>query len=90
MYYVISSDGVKTGKNIEELNRKMKVKFDESEFNSIGNDKVVKVSDKDIEFVIDKKNIEKIPFEKILGVKDINRILLYIILGLSVVIFLKC
>lgn len=79
MYYVISDNGIISGKSIKEINRKSKSIFDENEFKACGADKVVKVTNEDIDFVQDKKRLSLIPIKQLYKSDNVNN-LLYIIM----------
>lgn len=64
MYYLITKQGVITGKTKKEveLNGKIKGKIDHDEMIALGPDYVVKLTDADIDFVQDKRKLSQIMF----------------------------
>lgn len=90
MYYVITENGIVSEKDIRILNNKLNAKLDESEFTALGKDYVVNLTKKDFEFVRDKRNLERIPFERLLGGRDTTKMLLYVIITILLVVLLKC
>lgn len=65
MYYAITSNGVITTKDLKSLNKQLNSKIEDIETYAAGSDKVVKLSDNDIEFVQDKKRLSLIPITKL-------------------------
>ena len=64
MYYLITKQGVITGKTKKEveLNGKIKGKIDHDEMIALGPDYVVRLTDADIDFVQDKRKLSQIMF----------------------------
>lgn len=64
MYYLITKQGVITGKTKKEveLNGKIKGKLDHDEMIALGPDYVVKLTDADIDFIQDKRKLSQIMF----------------------------
>ena len=64
MYYLITKQGVITGRTKKEveLNGKIKGKIDHDEMIALGPDYVVKLTDADIDFVQDKRKLSQIMF----------------------------
>ena len=63
MYYVITKNGVISSPTLEKINIRMDAKFEDVEFKALGADRVVNMSDEDIEFVQDKKRMSAIAFQ---------------------------
>lgn len=62
MYYVVTDSGVHVGKNRQEINKRLDTLFEEEEFKVIGADKVIQVTDIDINFLRDKRRMSRIFF----------------------------
>lgn len=87
MFYVITSRGVVTGRNLTSINSQLDCKFDNEEFRPYGPDMVTKITDDDLDFVRDKKRVSAIMFgnffrkdksQKIIGIFSL--VLLFMIL----------
>lgn len=84
MYYVITDRGVFKGKTRKELSLQLKGKFDETEFKPLGPDKVMKVTDADIDFIQDKRVLSQIMFSNFFKKDNSTKVMLI------VVMFLQC
>lgn len=62
MVYVITDQGVISGRSIKEVNTKLQAKMEKEEFISLGPDLVSRLTTKDIEFVQDKHRVSAIMF----------------------------
>lgn len=64
MFYLITKQGVISGKTKKDLetNSKIKGKIDYDEMTALGADYVIKMTDADIDFVQDKKKLSEIMF----------------------------
>jgi hypothetical protein len=80
MYYAITNYGVRTGKTLPELNKKLNGKLEDSEFTFIGSDAVVKLNSTDIDFIQDKKRMSQIMFSNFF--KKDNSVKMFAILTL--------
>jgi len=65
MYYVITEAGVISGRSKKTVQHKLKGDIDDSQFKSIGSDKVAKLTDKDIDFIKDVSILESIPIQRL-------------------------
>jgi|LSQX01.2.fsa_nt_gb hypothetical protein len=88
-YYVITDEKVITARRLGTINRKMKIKFDEDEMVSCGPDKVVKVTRKDIEFLRDKRNIERIPIANLYKTDQMSKWIMIAILIINFIILVR-
>ena len=62
MIYVITDHGVQCAKNINDFNRRYHVLLEEAELTPLGPDRVVKVTNQDIDFIQDKYRMSNIMF----------------------------
>lgn len=69
-YIVITEHKISVGKNLEQVNRDLEVKLDESEFQQIGDTKIIKLTEQDFSFVQDKKLMERIAVHKLAKEKN--------------------
>ena len=65
MLYVLTPNGVVTGKTLGQVNKKLNAKLEESEFSQLGSDKIVRMETQDIDFVQDKKRLSIIPISNL-------------------------
>lgn len=88
MYYAITKKGVKTGITLPMLNKKLDAQLSEEEFRREGNDRVIQLTDSDLQFIQDKKTMSKIPIKSLYKKGD-NNLILYIILALNFIILVR-
>lgn len=88
MLYVITPSGVTSGKTLNQINKKLKAKFDENEFTQLGADKITKINTDDVEFVQDKKRLSMIPMSSLYKA-DNSKYYLIGILILQMILLLK-
>lgn len=62
MIYAITERGVVAGEKLSQVNQKLDSKIDRDELVFLGADAVVKLTDRDIDFVQDKKKMSNILF----------------------------
>lgn len=62
MYIVIEENRIVTANTLSMLNRKMSSLLEEDEFTVIGGDRIVKLTNQDIDFVMDKRKLSTIMF----------------------------
>lgn len=62
MIYVITDHGVRSAKSINEFNKRYHVLLEEAELTPLGPDRVVKVTNQDIDFIQDKYRMSTIMF----------------------------
>lgn len=63
MYYAICNSGVYSSDSLKKLNNMLNgAQLDEDEFTCLGSDKIVKLSDNDIDFIQDKRKMSRIFF----------------------------
>ena len=90
MYYVITDRGVFKGKTRKELSLQIKGKFDETEFKPLGPDKVVKVTDADIDFIQDKRVLSQIMFSNFFKKDNSVKVMVFFVLFFEfVILFMK-
>lgn len=88
-YYVITDSKVITANSLRSINRKLKAKFDEEEMLSCGPDKVIKVNKKALEFLQDKRNIERIPIANLYKTDQMSKWLMIAILIINFIILVR-
>lgn len=62
MIYVITERGVVAAEKLSQINKELDSKIDKDELTFLGADAVVKLTDKDIDFIQDKKKMSNILF----------------------------
>lgn len=62
MVYVVTDQGVISGRSIKEINGKLQSKLEKEEFRSLGPDLVTHLTAQDIDFVQDKYRVSRIMF----------------------------
>lgn len=67
MIYLITEQKIKTFKTLEEVELQENIKIDENELKTVGNDYVIKLTNKDLDFCIDKYNLSKIALSGLYG-----------------------
>ena len=88
-YYVITDEKVISARRLGTINRKMKIKIDEDEMMSCGPDKVIKVTKNDIDFLRDKRNIERIPIANLYKTDQATKWLMIAILIINFIILVR-
>lgn len=88
-YYIITENGVHTGKSLQQANRKINAKLDDAETISLGPDKVVKLTNKDIDFVQDKKRLSLIPITNLYKSDNSMKYMVMAILFLNFILLMK-
>lgn len=88
-YYVITDEKVIAAGSLGRINRKMKIKLDEDEMVSCGPDKVIKVTKKDIDFLQDKRNIERIPVANLYKTDQMSKWIMIAILIINFIILVR-
>jgi len=89
LVYIITDNGVYSGKTINAANRKLNAKLDEVEMVSLGADKVIRLTDKDIDFVQDKKRISLIPIANLYKSDNSIKYMIMIVLFLNFIMMFK-
>lgn len=89
MYYIITDNGVYTGKSLSQANRKLNAKLEDTETLSLGADKVVKLTNKDIDFVQDKKRLSLIPITNLYKSDNSMKYMVMAILFLNFILLMK-
>lgn len=89
MYYIITDNGVFTGKSLQSANRKLNAKLEDVETVSLGADKVVKLTNKDIDFVQDKKRLSLIPITNLYKSDNSMKYMVMAILFLNFILLVK-
>lgn len=62
MIYVVTDSGVISGKNLQEVNKVLKSQIDLDELKVVGSDRFINMTDKDVDFVQDKRKMSRIFF----------------------------
>ena len=62
MIYVVTDSGVITGRNLNEINKILKSQIDLDELTVVGSDRFINMTNKDIDFVQDKRKMSRIFF----------------------------
>ena len=90
MYYLITKQGVISGKTKKEveLNGKIKGKIDHDEMIALGADYVVKLTDDDIDFIQDKKKLSQIMFSNFFKKDNSAKVLGFFNLFLTFLLFI--
>lgn len=88
-YYVITDSKVITANSLRSLNRKLKTKFEDEELVSCGPDKVIKVTKNDLDFLQDKRNIEKIPIANLYKTDQMSKWLMIAILIINFIMLVR-
>ena len=73
MIYLITDRAIKKYNTLEEISEKENLKIDETELKSIGEDFLIKVTNKDLDFLRDKYLLSKIPVERLYGRNTIEQ-----------------
>lgn len=74
MIYLLTDRAIKKFNNLEEIEEKEKIKIEEIEMQSLGEDLIIKLTNKDLDFVRDKYLLSKIPIEKLYGKNSVEKI----------------
>ena len=90
MFYVITKQGVISGKTKKEveINAKIKGKIDHDEMVALGPDYVVKLTDADIDFIQDKRKLSQIMFSNFFKKDNSAKILSFFNLFLTFLLFI--
>lgn len=88
-YYVITDDKVITANSLRSLNRRLKIKLEDKEMLSCGPDKVIKVTSNDLDFLQDKRNIERIPIANLYKTDQMSKWLMIAILFINFIILVR-
>ena len=88
-YYVITDDKVITANSLRTLNRKLKIKLEDKEMLSCGPDKVIKVTNNDLDFLQDKRNIERIPIANLYKTDQMSKWIMIAILFMNFIILVR-
>ena len=90
MYYVITKQGVISGRTKKEveLNAKIKGKIDHDEMIALGPDYVIKLTDADIDFVQDKRKLSQIMFSSFFKKDNSAKVLSFFNLFLTFLLFI--
>lgn len=88
-YYVITDEKVISAGSLGKINRKMKIKLDENELIPCGPDMVIKVTKKNIDFLQDKRNIEKIPIANLYKTDQMSKWIMIAILVINFIILVR-
>ena len=90
MIYVITDHGVQCAKSINDFNRRYHVLLEEAELTPLGPDRVVKVTNQDIDFIQDKFRMSNIMFGNFFRKDNSGKVLMIVNIILTcLVIFTK-
>lgn len=89
MYYVITENEVVDGKDLNQINKKLYAMLEETDFRSLGEDKIITLTTADLNFVQDKKRMSMIPMERLYKKDTTGKLMLYFILALQVLSFVR-
>lgn len=88
-YYVITDDKVITANSLRSLNRRLKIKLEDKEMLSCGPDKVIKVTKNDLDFLQDKRNIERIPIANLYKTDQMQKWIMIALLFINFIILVR-
>lgn len=88
MYFAITDYGVKKAFTRQKLNKKLKGLLENAEFEFFGRDAVTKLTNKDIEFIQDKKRMAQIPIQQLYK-KDMTKALIFVVMLLQFILLIK-
>ena len=88
-YYVLTDTGVHSAPSLRLLNRKLKIKIEETEFSSCGADRVAKLTANDLEFLQDKRRLEAIPIGNLYKTDGMQKYIMIFIVVLQFIILVK-
>lgn len=90
MIYVITDHGVQSAKNVNDFNRRYHVVLEEAELTPLGPDRVVKVTNQDIDFIQDKYRMSNIMFGNFFRKDNSGKVLMIVNIILTcLIIFTK-
>jgi len=89
MYYAETDNGIISGKTLKEINSKLKAQLDENEMRQLGPDRVIKITEQDLEFIQDKKRMSRIPIEKLFRKNNTLTLFIIIIMALQFIVLVK-
>lgn len=90
MIYLITDHGVKSAKSINDFNKRYRVLLEEAELTPLGPDRVVKVTNQDIDFIQDKYRMSNIMFGNFFRKDNSGKVLMIVNIILTcLVIFTK-
>lgn len=62
MFYVITTHAIYKGKTVKDVNNQIKGTLDMDEFKQVGPDMIINLTEKDLDFVQDKRKLSTIMF----------------------------
>lgn len=89
MYIVITDNGAVTGKSLKDTNKQLNAQIEENEFKQLGPDRIVKLTEQDLEFVQDKRRMSRIPIEKLFKKNSSITLILAIIMIIEFILLFK-
>ena len=89
MYYLIKKTGVTVGKSVDDINKKLNVLTEESEYYCNGHDFICNMTDNDFEFVQDKERMSDILFGNFFKKDNSVKLLLVANIIINFIIFVK-
>ncbi|WP_202709708.1 hypothetical protein [Sporosalibacterium faouarense] len=89
MYIVILEEDIVVANTLSKLNKKLGSKLEEQEFKKVGNNRIVKLTEKDLDFVQDKKRLATIPIKNLYSKDKTHKLILYAILFFNFITFIR-
>jgi len=88
-YVAVTDHTVVVSKNLNKLNKQLDAKLEHQNFKTLGHDHVVILTDADLEFLKDNKQISNQVLTGLFKVKDPSRLYLIVLIILSLVSILQ-
>ena len=85
-YYAMTDEGVKSARTRNRLNKQLDGLLDENELYTLGPDKIVKLTAKDLEFIQDKRRMSRIPISNLYKKSNMVTNIVYLIIILLQII----
>lgn len=80
MYIVITDSQIYVSRNLKLLNKKINGHLDKSDFKQIGNKKIIKLSNDNLDYIKDLNKIKSIPFSKLYKTENIKAYLIVMLI----------
>lgn len=88
MYIAITENRVLIESTLIKLNKKHKVKFNDDDFKVKGNDYILTIDNENLSYVKDLDKIASIPIDKLFKKDTSNKMTLYIILAINIIMMI--
>ncbi|NMB98226.1 MAG: hypothetical protein GYA02_16735 [Clostridiaceae bacterium] len=89
MYIVITPNGVYRNKSLKKINKLLKSNVEELEMKQVGKDKVINLTEIDIDFVQDKARMAAIPIKRLYKSDNSQKYIMYAILLIQFILLVK-